>query len=734
MDLPVHLYTLLMPELQKGYLAEGNWNDPDETYENKKIHLSERKISSTKPKVQTEKENDHEEQKEIESENEKEINLLQYIVGLDDFDEILHRLNLEGENEGVGFKKGTIQYWDDKSTKYKSIICACTSRHSKLVQKIRDKDIRGSLENFQISSEKEPQCKANYRLKYEKTTGRFLEIVSSNETHKGHNFKIKKTELSEKMIQDIKHFNKSTSVVVIKEFLEQKYKINLSYNTVYSEFRKVFPLLGPQDAANFIKWCEENQFIVEKQIDENNKSYTKLFICSNLMKEHYKYYGDVVLLDSTYRVNKYRLPIVLFSGFTHTGKNCIFGIGIINNETEKTYKWLFTQFFQIHTAFCSIIVTDHDPSIETVINSNYKNITHLLCKWHVLQSFNKNFSYLVSMNCGNLKNKIFSLSYIESKEEFQKTYSEVQNSLEEKKFVKSINYLEKMYKIKEKWAEAFLPHYFTGGVHTTSRAESLNALIKKYLSSKNEISDMIRFLRDFENKFTFEKEDFSKEGSKVENVSAKNNEKVNSKMKNQYETHPIIIDLQKELSQLILAKHLEQFNLSHNYVCKHIKTETNATYFEVRNANFPDKSREIKYSSNHYACQCPTYYRNGLICRHIFALAVMFQDKDSKKFIIHKRWKQPETQIPFEEQFNFHSNLISQNMEGITLKTELNSENDELKAINFGVVKRGKGAPKKEKRIKSATEKKKVSKKNAKSKKNRSNLLLCFFLILNRKS
>ena len=121
-----------------------------------------------------------------------------------------------------------------------------------------------------------------------------------------------------------------------------------------------------------------------------------------------------------------------------------------------------------------------------------------------------------------------------------------------------------MYKIKEKWAEALLPHYSTGGVHTTSRAESFNALIKKYLSSKKKFSDMIRFLRDFENKFTFEKEDFSKEGSKVENASAKNNEKA-SKMKNQYETHPIIIDLQKQLSQLILDKHLEQFDLSHNY-------------------------------------------------------------------------------------------------------------------------------------------------------------------------
>jgi len=41
----------------------------------------------------------------------KEIHLLEYIKDVDDFEEILYVLNMEGENQRVQFKKGKIQYY-----------------------------------------------------------------------------------------------------------------------------------------------------------------------------------------------------------------------------------------------------------------------------------------------------------------------------------------------------------------------------------------------------------------------------------------------------------------------------------------------------------------------------------------------------------------------------------------------------------------------------------------------
>jgi len=119
-------------------------------------------------------------------------------------------------------------------------------------------------------------------------------------------------------------------------------------------------------------------FIIGKVIDEDDGNYTKLFICSQLMKAHFKAYDDVVIVDSTYRVNRYKLPIVLFSGFTHSERNCLFGIGVVNDETENTYNWLFSSFFRTHRNMSKIIVADHNFAMESVLNSTFPSITHLL--------------------------------------------------------------------------------------------------------------------------------------------------------------------------------------------------------------------------------------------------------------------------------------------------------------------------------------------------------------------
>jgi len=109
------------------------------------------------------------------------------------------------------------------------------------------------------------------------------------------------------------------------------------------------------------------------------------------------------------------------------------------------------------------------------------------------------------MNYGALKEKkIKSLLWIKDRETFEATYAEIMKDLKTRKFQKSINYLRKKYEIKHKWARRFLPWIFTGGVDTTSRAESINSLSKRFVDSTCELSDLIKFLVNFERKTIFE--------------------------------------------------------------------------------------------------------------------------------------------------------------------------------------------------------------------------------------
>jgi len=53
------------------------------------------------------------------------------------------------------------------------------------------------------------------------------------------------------------------------------------------------------------------------------------------------------------------------------------------------FKWIWNEFFKIHKTHPKIIVSDHDLALERVLDTEYKTIRHIICSWHVDQSFGK---------------------------------------------------------------------------------------------------------------------------------------------------------------------------------------------------------------------------------------------------------------------------------------------------------------------------------------------------------
>ena len=151
------------------------------------------------------------------------------------------------------------------------------------------------------------------------------------------------------MKQDLLHIKKNTSITDIICFLEAKYKYNnLNYQKVYYQFRKLKPLLGPKDCYNFLCYLEEKNFYVSKDVHEYDSSLCKLFFASHVMQNNYQHFGDILLLDSTYNTNIYRVPLLVFSGIARDGRNILFGFALLNDETYPTIKWAYDSFLDCH--------------------------------------------------------------------------------------------------------------------------------------------------------------------------------------------------------------------------------------------------------------------------------------------------------------------------------------------------------------------------------------------------
>lgn len=63
-----------------------------------------------------------------------------------------------------------------------------------------------------------------------------------------------------------------------------------------------------------------------------------------------------------------------------------------------------------------------------------------------------------------------------------------------------LTYLRSLLLIKEKWTSAHQPIVFNSGIHTISRAESVNHMVKQKLTNKCNLVDLYRLITSVESK------------------------------------------------------------------------------------------------------------------------------------------------------------------------------------------------------------------------------------------
>jgi hypothetical protein len=111
----------------------------------------------------------------------------------------------------------------------------------------------------------------------------------------------------------------------------------------------------------------------------------KILIWSNLQSQmDHGAFGDLVIFDNTYRVNRYNLPFISFIGVNHHRGTVVFACGIISDETVGSYVWLLEAFLEMmHQKHPMSVITDGDLAMVKAIEVVLTNTDHRLCSWHV---------------------------------------------------------------------------------------------------------------------------------------------------------------------------------------------------------------------------------------------------------------------------------------------------------------------------------------------------------------
>ena len=128
-------------------------------------------------------------------------------------------------------------------------------------------------------------------------------------------------------------------------------------------------------AINYAKFSLEDG--TEKELLEN------FVVCTETMKKLYLVYNDVILIDATYKTNKFRMPLLVVAGISPEGRTFLIGFGVLHSEAEVHVNWVLDKLFSYLEKKPQIICTDSCPTLKKVLSNVLPESTHLLCGWHV---------------------------------------------------------------------------------------------------------------------------------------------------------------------------------------------------------------------------------------------------------------------------------------------------------------------------------------------------------------
>ena len=145
------------------------------------------------------------------------------------------------------------------------------------------------------------------------------------------------------------------------------------------------------DAKTAIKYLEKQAkadplLYFKHEVDEKG-ALLHLFWADGRSQVDYAIFGDVFTFDATYGRNKYKCPLVVFSGVNHHLQTIVFATAIISSENERTYVWLLEKLVDAMKGRSpKSVITDGDLAMKNAIRKVFPEAHHRLCGWHLLRN------------------------------------------------------------------------------------------------------------------------------------------------------------------------------------------------------------------------------------------------------------------------------------------------------------------------------------------------------------
>ena len=192
---------------------------------------------------------------------------------------------------------------------------------------------------------------------------------------------------------------------------------------------------------------------------------------------------NVAIYDTTFSTNRAGMKLGCGTGVYEEGLSNLLFVSLVCFQDAESFQWVFECFLNVFRHTPCVLFTDSDPAMELAINVilTPHGTVHLLCTWHLSKNLTTNMKPTARGKWTAFLKKWWAIckeTSALSLNTFDREWDELMKARQ-----KALKWLQGLKDKRERWAARYTWRYFTAGVHSTQRAESVHSTIKKFLSA-----------------------------------------------------------------------------------------------------------------------------------------------------------------------------------------------------------------------------------------------------------
>ncbi|CAH9077106.1 unnamed protein product, partial [Cuscuta epithymum] len=257
------------------------------------------------------------------------------------------------------------------------------------------------------------------------------------------------------------------------------YNVRHKYRTIERDGRSQMQQLMKQlNDYKYVEWHRRN---------ETTDCVTDLFWAHPASIKMLHVFPLVLLMDCTYKTNRYGFPLLEIVGVTCTDLTFSIAFVYMEAERQENYTWAMEKLRSLLATNIvpKVIVTDRDLALMKSVKKVFPETENLLCRFHITKNVLANSKKLFKCKdeCDGFMAAWSGLTFSSCDMDYAKNLNVIQSDYQN--YPSVIEYVRDTWlnPYKERFVAAWTNKIMHFGNLTTNRAESAHAKLKKLLGS-----------------------------------------------------------------------------------------------------------------------------------------------------------------------------------------------------------------------------------------------------------